>query len=774
MRLNVRTLLAMGILCLMGISGLAQNGQAGAKQGTLDLILKVKNRQGKPLANTSVEFVEVHNRTKLTLSTDEEGELAYTFQEGRFWQINIKDIRNYFYWQFEVKPGRNSHRSRTITYNHKHFLRVTRPVVDRKSHSLKTVSTNDNTGTRADETHGIIHLGIKRPNGQALGNYKLALTCYALGTTFQGKTNPAGNAYFKVPLNQEYEIDIDGIESFQYVDLPNRPRYTTHKNFQYEPTLVKEVVKNDTITQDLPAGQKGTSDRVFSTITLKGGPNGVWRDEYVFVKELKGSLCYKGRTDSQGKVRFLLPKGKQFMIHARFEKNLDVLDYRRSRGVGYSNKTVLYRPLGKYQFPDQYIPKPEDLITKSFKEFLDKQYPRPEEGKAIRTVANFTGVLTPQSKEAVLRLAFTTPKDGDIKYAPKLNLAFVIDKSGSMAGEDRIDELKKSLENFLKKLRPTDNVSIVTFEDFEEIPIPNQSLNIDRAIEVVRKLEAGGGTNIYKGMMAGYKEVAKAFRKGSTNRVIVLSDGYGVTPPEEILAAQKPFTAKGIECSTVGVGEAYNYPLLKMMATEGGGLIDHVGEAKGLESAFMNQLASVMFPVARNVKFDVIFPKGLEYKQLYGHPLVEKSGNRLTVKLKNFYAGLDEIAMIRFLVPKPSKELCEKPVTIRISYTDVITKQKVVEETQVKLEWQEFTGETELVLEQNEKKMYAAAVMNQSLKLMADHFHKNNLGAARDALADGMDQLKQVYPKAKDEDLIALRTQLEDYLDIISKQLDSL
>lgn len=776
MRLNASTLLALGIVCLMGFLSLPNpvKAQAPAGQGSLDLTLIVKNKQGKPLANTPVEFVEVHNRTKLTLSTDEEGTLAYTFKEGRYWQINIKDIKDYFYWQFEVKPNRNGHRRRTITYNYKHYLRVTRPPVDRSQLALKKVNTKDNEGTRADETHGIVRLSIKRPGGQPLGNYKLSLTCYKLGTIFNGKTNVAGNAYFKVPMNNEYEIDIDGIESYQYVDLPNRPRYTATKRFQYEPTLIKEVVVNDTITQDLPAGQKGTSDRVLSTITLKGGPNGVWRNEHVYVQELKGKLCYRGTTDTEGKVRFLLPKGKQFMIHARFEKDLDVLDYRRSRGVGYNNKTVLYRPLEKYQFPDKYIPKPEDLITTAFQNFLEKQYPRPEEGKAIRTMANFTGALSPESKEAVLRLAFTTPQEGNIKYAPKLNLAFVIDKSGSMAGEDRIEELKRSLETFLKKLRPTDQISLITFEDFEKVDIPSQPLNIDRALEVVRRLEAGGGTNIYKGMMAGYKEVAKGFRRGSANRVIILSDGYGVTPVEEILAAQKPFTAKGIECSTVGVGAAYNYSLLKLMATKGGGMVEHVGDAKGLQSAFQNQLASVMFPVARNVKFEVIFPQGLEYKQLYGHELTAKSGNRLTVRLKNFYAGLDEIAFIRFLVPHPTKELCDKPVTVRISYTDVITNQKVVEETKVNLEWQEYTGETELVMEQNEKKMYAAAIMNQSLKVMSDKFHCNDLGAARDALADGMDQMKRVYPNATDRDLLALRTQLEDYLDIISKQLDSL
>lgn len=769
MKTYLRSSLALIVLCLFSTIGYAQTSP-----GSLDLSLLLKDAKGNPMAATAVEFVEMNTRKRVSLTTNDEGRLQYVFNGGNFWQLNVLDVKDYYFWQFEVRPSRNRTMNRTVTYNPKHIQRVTRPPVDRSSLNLKEVVSQDNMGTRADTENGIVQLAITRPNGNALGNYAVNLTSYALGKTFAGKTNAAGNAYFKVPLDQEYEIDIDGIESFQYADLPKRERYTAKKRFKYEPTLVIEKEVNDTITQDIAAHQKGTSDRVMARITFKGGPNGVWQNEPVYVKDLKSPQCYTATTDGKGEVAFLLPKGKQFMIHGRFEKNLDVLDYRRKQGIGYNNKTVLYRPLAKYQFPGQYIPKPEDVITQSFSNFLDKQYPRPEKGEALRTVAKFAGLLHPNAKEAVLRLAFTSTEEGDINYAPPLNLAFVVDESGSMAGEERIEQLKLSLEAFLKKLRPTDRISIVSFREYEEVLFPGQKLDLDRALEVISRIEAGGGTNIYKGLMAGYKEVAKAYRRGSCNRVILLSDGYGVTPPEEIFQAQKPFTEKGIECSTVGVGEAYNYALLKLLATHGGGHIDHVGEAKDLQTAFMNQLASILFPVARNVKFEVIFPQGLEYKQLYGHPVKEKSGNRLKVELKNFYAGMDEIAFLRFMVPHPTKELCEKPLTVRLTYTDVLTGKATTKESQVFMEWQDFTGEPELVHEQNEKKMYAMAVLNQSLKVMADRFHCNKLPAAKTAIEDGMEQLRRVYPNVKDEDLLALKHSLEDYLDIISKQIDSM
>lgn len=766
MRSIATTLMAWMVICLIFPS--QTHAQA---QGKVELTLTLKTNRGAPMADTEVEFVEIHKRDRVQLKTNAEGELTHLFDFGRYWQINVGEIRGYYFWQFEVPPGKSYVMQKTVTYDHARFLRETRPAVDRSKLKLQKVPQNYRADVRPDAENGTILLKIRRANKQPLGTFPVALTCYKLGKTFTTRTNTVGEARFKVPKGQEYEIDIDGIDSYHYVDLPNRPGYKASRTMTYEPTIVKESTRNDTTVQDLPASQKGTSGRVITTLTMRGGPEGLWKGEPVFLEVLGEKKWYRGKTDQNGEARFLIPKGKQYMIHARFEKNLDVLDFRRRRGVGYSNKSVLYRPQDKYQFPKKYIPKPEDLITDAFTDFLEKQYPKPEAGKALRAMGEFTGAINAQSKEAVLRLALTTPAKGDIANAPPLNIAFVLDKSGSMAGEERIGYLKESLSAFVKQLRSKDRVSLVTFEDYEEIPIPSRLMNHAFFLKAIAALEAGGGTNIYKGLMAGYKQVAGHFSRSKINRVILLSDGYGVTPVDEILKAQKPFTEKGIACSTVGVGEDYNYALLKLLASQGGGHIEHVGDAENLEEAFMNQLSSTLFPIAQSVEVEIIYPEGLEYHQLYGYPLKEKNGRRLKFKLKNAFAGLDQLALLRFRLHNPTPELCERPVTVRVKFRNVATNTTETLESQVLLEWEEFSGELELVRDQNERKMYAVAVMNQSLKVMSDRFYSGDLAGARDAIESGIHQLRKVYPVAKEQDLEALREKLEHYLDIIQKQL---
>lgn len=742
-----------------------------AQSGRMEMNLTVKDQYGKPMPETEVEFVDLGTQKRLQAKTNESGQLTQVFDQGQYWQINIGKIKGYFLWQFEVVPEKSLRMERIVTYDVDRFERETRPVVDRSKLKLKSEPQKFPASPRADAEYGVIHLAMHRPNKQALGNYPVQLTNYALGKTFTGKTNVRGDAWFRVPLGNEYEVDIDGIESFAYADLPTRSGIRITRRITYEPSTVNESNRRDTIFQDLPKSQKGTSDRVMCHLKLTGGPEGVWKGEPVFLEIMGEKGTYFGKTDGEGKVGFLLPMGKRYMAHGRFQRNLDVVDLRRRRGVGYANKSIRYTPLAKYQFPEEYIPKPEDLVTSGFRTFMEKQYPRPEAREALRTLAEFMGLAKPGAKEAVLRLAFTTPEKGNIDNAPPLNLAFVVDRSGSMAGEERIDELKKSLAAFVKLLRPDDFVSLVSFAHEERIDLATGKMDVGKFLTVLNNIEADGGTDIFLGMVEGYKQVMKHYRKDRANRVILLSDGYGTHPPKELVEAQKPYSDRGIACSTVGVGEDYNFALLKLLASYGGGHVQHVADAKDLKTAFMEELASILFPVAQKVDVTIQYPKGLSFRHLYGFPVKEKGGQYIKLRMDNCYAGIDQLAFLRFRLDSPTPEKLKEPVRIKVSYKDLATGNMVTQENEAYLKWEAANGDADFAVDQEEKKLYSIAIMNQSLKVMADRFHGLDLAGAKTALEDGLTQLKWVHPSASDEDINDLRESLESYLDVIARQL---
>lgn len=762
-----RCVLALMMFCfLMGVA-LAQ-----APQGTLALTLNLLDNHGKPMVGTEVEFIEMLTRERHLQKTDAEGKLVRSFTTGHFWQINVKDVRDYYFWQVEVPPGKNYKMSKTITYDYKRYERETRPAVDRAALGLKVEGQKLQPDAKPAEGMGLIKLEITKANDQPLLNYPVQVTCYKLRKTFSTVTNAAGIATFMAPLDNEYEIDIDGIASYDYVDLPNTPGYRATRRFTYEPTVIKEKTVRDTTEQMLDPGQEGTSGSVIAHITLTGGPDKVWRNEPIFLEVLGEKRWYRGRTDNNGMATFLLPKGKKYMIHGRYEFDLDVVDLRRRRGIGYSSKSVRYNPQEKYQFPEKFIPNPEQLVVDAFTKFLEKQFVNPTPDAAVGMLPQWGNAINANSQEAVLRLAWVGGEVGNSKSSPPLNLAIVIDKSGSMSGHDRIDQLKLSLVDFVNSLRPVDIVSLTIFEDFETVLVPAQAIGQDRQriIQLIERIEANGGTNIYKGMEAGYRELSRNMKSDRTNRLILLTDGYDGTPVEDFVKLQAPYTNKGMECSAVGVGEDYNVALLQQLATLGGGLLEHVGDASQMRNVFMEQLGSVLYPVAKNLEVEVTFNKHLEYKQLLGFPLVEKGPNRLKMKLKNMYAGLNQLAFIRFKVIDPNPGIVNEPVTVRLKYIDLNTNKPVEQVMEAPLKWSESTGDMELLLEQQEKKMYTVATMNASLKAMSDRFHGGDLAGARAALEDGLATLKKVYGAGADADLVALRGQLEQYLDVLVKQ----
>lgn len=751
------------LLCLLMLGANLQ-----AQQGEMNLELTVHDTKGKPLANTEVEFLEIHARTRILQNTDAEGKVVIKLDKGRYWQINILDVRDYYFWQLELTPGKKINLRKTVTYSYERYERETRAPVDRAALNIQTETQRYTVDQKPTKELSVIKLTVLKADESPLGNYPVAITCYKLRKTFKATTNPAGIATFLVPKDNEYDIDIDGIESYNFADLENRDYYIATKRITYEPTVIDEKIVRDTVTQKLPLGATGTSARVLSTITLKGGPDGIWRNEPVYLDDLASKTVYKAMTNQNGQVEFLLPKGKTFMIHGKYERDLDVIDLRRRRGVGYATKSVRYKPSDKLQYPDRYIPSPEALFIQPFEKFITEQFPGPTDGSMIRGQFEWGNKINANSKEAVLKLAFTGGQSETLANAVPLNISLVIDKSGSMAGHDRMDQLKISLQAFVDQLRPEDMVSLITFEDFETVIIPSQRVgaNKEKFKHAIYMLEAGGGTNIFKGLMEGYSQVNRTFKAGQTNRVILLTDGYGVTPPSEIVAAQRPFTEKGIECSAVGVGEDYNAALLQLLAT--GGLIEHVGESAELKTVFTREISSLLYPVAENVEVTVEFPARLKYKQLHGYPLVEKGNNRLKLKLRNFYKGLSQLAMLHFTLENPDPSLEKEPVKVRVKYRDLAAKRTVETVTEVPLEWTEEGGNLLLMAKKHDQKLMGIATMNQALKVMSDAFAAGDIPKARKALEDGLAEFGRIYPDAPDEDLKTLRDEVSGYLEILA------
>lgn len=191
------------------------------------------------------------------------------------------------------------------------------------------------------------------------------------------------------------------------------------------------------------------------------------------------------------------------------------------------------------------------------------------------------------------------------KVQPK-NVVFVLDRTGSMAGE-KIDQAKKSLAFCLNTLKEQDHFNIITFNESPSLMFPKMvSLTKEirrQALAAINKIDANGSTDINQAL-----KTAKSQFKGIVsprNYVVFLTDGLptaGETDPNTILKNAKMDNAKVF---AFGVGYDVNVHLLDKLAEQNHGSTDYVRPNEDIEAKVGSFFAKVSDPVLADTSLDI-------------------------------------------------------------------------------------------------------------------------------------------------------------------------
>jgi Ca-activated chloride channel family protein len=206
-----------------------------------------------------------------------------------------------------------------------------------------------------------------------------------------------------------------------------------------------------------------------------------------------------------------------------------------------------------------------------------------------------------------------------------LTLTFVIDVSGSMKEQQRLELVKNALRMLITQLDARDSVSIVAFSKESRLILPMTSAGQRALIEsAIQPLSPDGGTNTEAGLRMGYEQALAALSKHTTNRVVLLTDGVanvGITDPDALVKQVENQRKAGIYLNTIGVGmNNHNDNLLEQLADKGDGLCNYVDDAAEVKHALVDNFLSTMVPIARDAKVQVEFdPAQVESYRLLGY-----------------------------------------------------------------------------------------------------------------------------------------------------------
>jgi len=284
-------------------------------------------------------------------------------------------------------------------------------------------------------------------------------------------------------------------------------------------------------------------------------------------------------------------------------------------------------------------------------------------------------VITVEREQRLYLMARLTagPAPGQASRRP-LNLSLILDRSGSMAG-NKIDFTRQAAALLVQNLSPMDLISIVLYnETVETFSQPQHVEQKDMLIQRIKKIRAGGTTNLSGGWLEGINHVANHLKDGQINRVILMSDGLanrGVTEHSELvkIAAQK--RDAGISTTTMGLGEDFNEDLLIDIADAGGGAFYFIESPEVTPGILQEELSGLLKLVGQNLSLTVIPTEHVaEVRQMNTYP-EETSDGLSTFRMGDIYGDDSRSLMLELHIPALETMGEVKIATLRFEYDEL-------------------------------------------------------------------------------------------------------
>ena len=231
---------------------------------------------------------------------------------------------------------------------------------------------------------------------------------------------------------------------------------------------------------------------------------------------------------------------------------------------------------------------------------------------------------------------------------PSANLVFVIDVSGSMAQENRLELVKDSLEILVNRMRADDTIGIVVYgSDARVVLPPTNGSDRGTIMRAINSLETEGSTNLEAGLLLGYEQANRAYKFDGINRVILASDGVanvGNTSADGIAAQIRGYADSGIQLTTIGFGLGnYNDVMMEQLADQGDGNYGYIDTLEEAENLFVDNIMSTLQVIGLDAKIQVEFDQNVvEQYRLIGYEnraIADEDFRNDTIDAAEFGAG---------------------------------------------------------------------------------------------------------------------------------------
>jgi len=279
---------------------------------------------------------------------------------------------------------------------------------------------------------------------------------------------------------------------------------------------------------------------------------------------------------------------------------------------------------------------------------------------SVRTDRRF--IRTDARGERYILVSYAAPEAPHRAERLPVNVALVLDRSGSMSGERKFDLAREAVEQSLKMLHSDDRFALIVYDDLVDLLHPSSFAMPSakrRALQALSEIGPRGSTDLCAGWMRGCEQIAEHLDADGVNRALLLTDGLansGTRDRPTLVHHALELKRRGIATSTFGVGSDFDERLLRDIARNGGGNFYFIDSPAQIPDLLTSELGEALEIVARDAALRVMLPVGANAEQLNSHRHSRTGAelfnqNELRIELGDLVSAQDVQVVVRVELP---------------------------------------------------------------------------------------------------------------------------
>jgi Ca-activated chloride channel family protein len=329
--------------------------------------------------------------------------------------------------------------------------------------------------------------------------------------------------------------------------------------------------------------------------------------------------------------------------------------------------------LARDQIDDGLVPQPADVTVEGMlnDHDLPLEAPACERDFCIRAAYGIAPALDTGRSAVFVQMGFASGIDPATFTRAPLNLAVVVDRSGSMEGE-KLNSVKQALSRLIDQLDERDRLAIVLFDDrvdllWESAPVTDREAVRARLSDIW----ARGSTDMAAGLRAGFAQVdLNGGRAGVADRVMVFTDAMtntGDTDTETFVSLASDYATRGVGLTVFGVGIDLNQDLVLAISKLRGGNYYYLKDAARIAGVFDEDFDYLVTPLAYDLRFRLEPKPGFRIAQVYGYSSWPAGSGAVEIEVATVFLSRKHGAMVARLETDGSSWPLGKPPLAELS-----------------------------------------------------------------------------------------------------------